>query len=103
RHYLNQMAIQIKARFGLTSERASDIATIAHQFNKLSGTRELTEKDANVFAVEVIGKNLKVVEAAVSKSLKGESSELNQLLGEIAGHNQTTPENVNKIIGEIFF
>lgn len=103
RHFLNQMAKQLSAKFGLSSDRAADIATVAHQFNKLAGTRELTEKDANVFAVEVIGKNLKEVEAAVSESLKGESAKLDQMLKDIAGHNQTTPENVNRIIGEIFF
>lgn len=102
-HYLNQMAQQIQAKFGLSSDRAQNIATVAHQFNKLSGSRELTEKDANVFAVGVIGKNLKDVEAAVAQSLKGDSAQLDSMLKEIAGHNGTSPENVNRIIGEIFF
>ena len=102
-HYLNQMSQQLKARFALSADRAKDIAVVAHQFNKLAGTRELTEKDANVFAVEVIGKNLKDVEVAVSKSLKGESDDLKTMLNDIAKHNKTTPENVNKIIGEVFF
>lgn len=102
-HYLNQMSEQLRARFALSADRAKDIAVVAHQFNKLAGTRELTDKDANVFAVEVIGKNLKDIETAVTKSLKGESEDFKSMLNDIAKHNETSPENVNKIIGEIFF
>lgn len=102
-HYLGQMAAQVQAKFGLSSQRSKEIATVAHQFNKLAGSRELTEKDSNVFAKGVIGVNIKDVEAAVSKSLKGESSELNTLLSKIAQVNDTTPENVSNIINQIFF
>ena len=101
--YLNQMANQIEVRFGLSTDRAKEIATVAHQFNTLAGTRELTEKDANVFAVSVIGKNLKDVEAAVKSSMQGDSASLNAMLQEIATHNNTSPEKVNTIISEIFF
>lgn len=102
-YFLNQMGQQIQARFGLSSERSKEIAVVAHQFNKLAGTRELTDKDADAFAVSIIGHNLKDIESAVKKSAKGESELLNKMLSDIADHNKTSPENVNSIISTIFF
>ena len=102
-YYLGQMGQQLQARFGLSAERSKEIAVVAHQFNKLAGTRELTDKDADAFAISVIGHNLKDIENAVKKSAKGESEVLNEMLSDIAEHNKTTPENVNSIISTIFF
>lgn len=102
-HFLNEMSSQIQARFGLSQTRAKEIAVVAHQFNKNAGMRELTQKDAEVFAKEVIGADLNSINEAVSKSLKGESSDLDKMLVNIADHNQTSPENVNRIIMELFF
>ena len=101
--YLNQMAQQLEVRFALSSERSKEIAKVAHQFNKLAGSRELTEKDANVFSVAVIGKSIKDIEKAMKASLQGDSTELKAMLNEIAVHNKTSPETVNRIITEVFF
>lgn len=102
-HYLNQMKEQLMAKFGLNNERSAQIAKVSHQFNKLAGSRELTEKDANSFAKEVIGHNLKDIESAIKKSLKGDSTLLNDLVTDIADHNETNSENVNAMISSIFF
>ena len=102
-HYLNQMANQLEVRFALSADRAKEIAVVAHQFNTLAGTRELTDKDANVFAVSVIGKNLIEVEGAVKESMQGNSGSLSSMIQDIATHNNTSPENVNAMITEIFF
>ena len=102
-HYLNQMAVQLNAKFGLSVNRAKEVAIVAHQFNKLSGTRELTEKDANSFAMEVAGVNMKEVENAIKKSLKGDSALLNEVLGSISKRNGISSENVNEMISQIFF
>jgi len=103
KHYLNQMGRQIQAKFGLSSDRSLKIAKVAHQFNQLSGSRELTEKDAELFAVGVMGASMKDVEVAMKKSMKGESELFDKLLNDIASHNGTTPEKVNGIISQIFF
>lgn len=102
-HYLNQMKVQLMAKFGLNNERSTQIAKISHQFNKLAGTRELTQKDANSFAKEVIGHNLIDIEIALKKSMKGDSDLLNQLVNDIAIHNETNSENINAMISSIFF
>lgn len=102
-YFLNQMGKQIEAKFGLSFERSMEVAKVAHQFNKLAGSRELTDKDADSFASSIIGHNLKEVEGAMKKSMEGDSSALNSLLEDIATKNETSPENVNKIIRTIFF
>jgi flagellar biosynthesis/type III secretory pathway protein FliH len=101
-HYLNQMAVQLNAKFGLSGDRARQVAKVAHQFNKLAGTRELTEKDANVFAVEVIGKNMKEVEVAVKESMNGNSALLDEVLATIGTTNGLSSENTMEIITTIF-
>lgn len=101
-HYLNQMAVQLNAKFGLSADRAIQVAKVAHQFNKLSGTRELTEKDADVFAVEVIGKNMKEVEVAVKESMKGNSVLLDEVLATVGTTNGISSENTMEIITTIF-
>jgi flagellar biosynthesis/type III secretory pathway protein FliH len=103
KHYLTQMSHQIQVRFGLSSDRSYNIAKAANQFNKLSGTRELTDKDAELFATNVIGIDIKSIENALAKSMKGDSKLLNELLKSVAVHNETSPEKVNQIITEIFF
>lgn len=97
------MAQQLEVRFGLSSERSREIAKVAHQFNKLAGSRELTEKDADIFSVAVIGKSIKDVERAVKESVQGNSENFKVMLDEIAKHNKTSPEKINQIISEVFF
>ncbi len=102
-HYLNQMAGQLNAKFGLSADRAKEIATVAHQFNKLAGTRELTEKDADVFAVSIIGKNMKDIELAVKESMKGNSNLLDEVLNTVGSKNGISPERTMDVINAIFY
>jgi hypothetical protein len=102
-HYLNQMATQLKTRYGLNSKRSFELAKVVHQFNKLAGTRELTDEDANAFAKNAIGTSLKNVDTAVRASLKGNGEMLNTLVENVAAHNETSAENVNAMISQLFF
>jgi len=102
-HYLNQMAGQLNAKFGLSADRAQEIAIVAHQYNKLAGTRELTEKDADVFAVSIIGKNMKDIETAVKESMKGNSDLLNEVLTTVGSKNGISPERTMDVINAIFY
>ncbi len=54
----------------MSNKRSQEIAKIAHQFNKNAGSRELTEKDANSFAKDIIGKSIGEIEQAVKKSMR---------------------------------
>lgn len=103
RHYLNQMSSQLSARFGLSFESAGRIATIAHQFNRLAGSRVLTDEDASAFSKELIGFDMGEIKNAVKNSMKGESQDLNKLLEEASGKVGVTPEKMNRMISELFY
>jgi hypothetical protein len=102
-HYLNAMKNQLEVRFQLTSDSATRIATIAHQFNKLSGSRELTSEDASSFTKNLIGFDMHQIETAVKKSMQGQSSDLDSLLESAAKNVGTSPEKFNSMITEIFY
>ncbi|MEK6626516.1 MAG: hypothetical protein AABY86_16230, partial [Bdellovibrionota bacterium] len=93
---------QIVEKFGLSAGRAERVAMVADQWAKLKG-RELTEKDANAFSRDLIGVNISDVQAAVKKSMQGSSQDLNLLMEKAAKANETTPEQISKIMGKIFF
>lgn len=101
--YLNAMGSQLQSNFGLSSESAKRIATVAHQYNKIGSSRSLTEKDASAFSKELIGFDMAEIEGAVKKSAQGQSNDLKGLLDQASKKIGTTPENFNKMISEIFY
>lgn len=103
RHYLNEMSAQLSARFGMGFESASRVATVAHQFNRLAGSRALTDEDASAFSKELIGFDMADIEGAVKKSLKGESNDLNELLNQASDKVGVSPEKMNRMISELFY
>lgn len=103
RHYLNEMSKQIQARFALSTKSSQRIATIAHQYNKLSGSRELTKEDASNFSKELVGFDMNQIQNAFRKSMKGDSKDLNSLLDNASKKVGTDSEKFNQMINEIFF
>lgn len=102
-HYLNEISKQIQARFGLAKESANRIATIAHQYNTLGGSRELTNDDASNFSKELIGFDMNQIQNAFKKSMKGDSKDLDKLLNSASTKIGTSSENFNHMINTIFF
>jgi flagellar biosynthesis/type III secretory pathway protein FliH len=102
-HYLNEMSKQLEARFGLSRSSSNRIATIAHQYNLLGNTRELTAEDASNFSKELIGFDMNQIQNAFKKSMKGDSKELNSLLNSASSKVGTSAEKFNQMINEIFF
>ncbi|MBY0515924.1 MAG: hypothetical protein K2P81_03375 [Bacteriovoracaceae bacterium] len=103
RYLVGEMGKQISAHFGLSQERALKVAKVSNLWRKYSSTRAITDEDANAFSEALIGVNLKEVERAVKESMKGETSSLNALLQQAAVVNGTSPENVSRIMNQVFF
>jgi flagellar biosynthesis/type III secretory pathway protein FliH len=103
KYLVSEMGKQISAKFGLSQERSFKVAKIANHWRKFSTTRAVTADDADAFSEELIGANLKEVEAAVKSSMRGEASELNSLLEKAAAQNQTSPEKITLIMNKLFF
>lgn len=103
RYVTGEVAKQIKSRFGLSAERSLQIARVSGLWNKFATSRSVTDADADAYSVALIGVNLKDVERAVKDSLEGRPAALNGLLSTAAQVNGTTPENVSRIMNQIFF
>jgi hypothetical protein len=101
-HYLNAMSSQLQSKFSLNATSAKRMATVAHQFNKVAGSRDLTEADASAFTKELIGVDLGEITTAVDESRKGKSEKLNSLLEKAAGQVGTLTENFNEMVFTIF-
>jgi hypothetical protein len=78
------------------------MATVAHQFNKVAGSRDLTEADASAFTKELIGFDMGEIAGAVIESKKGQSDKLNALLNKASKKVGTSPEDFNSMISTIF-
>jgi flagellar biosynthesis/type III secretory pathway protein FliH len=97
-----EMSKQV-AKLGLSSERSIKIAKAANHFRKFSSRAALTPADTNAYASEIIGSDIKSLEKAFESSMKGELSSLNDVIEKAAVKNETSPENMSKIITQMFF
>lgn len=103
RYLVSEMGKQISARFGLSQERSMQIAKVSNLWRKYASSRAVTDADASAYSEALIGVNLKQVEGAVRDSMKGDSASLNELLKQAAEVNGTSPENVSRIMNQVFF
>ena len=103
RHYLGQMQKQLVNRYGLSALSSAKVAKLVHGWNKISSSRELTAKDAEAFSKTLIGSSMNEVEAAVKKTLTGDLSDLNSRIDTAASNLGTTPEQMRKMVYQIFF
>ena len=63
----------------------------------------MTEKDANIFAQEVVGYSVAELQKAGKDAMNGNGQALKDMIENIATHTQTTPEKVSSMMTEIFF
>ena len=103
KYLVGQMAKQISTRFSLSKERSLQIAKVSNLWRKFATSRAVSDADAEAYTKALIGVNLKDVEKAFKDSLKGDLAPLNSLIKEAASANGTTPENVTKIMNQVFF
>jgi hypothetical protein len=98
-----EMANQVKSKFGLSAERSLKLAKAANHFRKYASKRALTSEDTNAYAEEIIGADLKSIEKAYERSMKGDLSGLQSVIEKAAQKNETTPEKMAEIVGSLFF
>lgn len=97
-----EMASQVKGKFGLSAERSLKVAKAANHFRKFASKRALTAEDTNAYASEIIGADIKTIESAVSKSMKGDASALQSVIEKAAAKNETSPEKMAEIVTTLF-
>jgi hypothetical protein len=89
----------ISEKFGLSVERSKDIVRIGHAWQKQGG-KDMTTKDQDAFAKEMLGFTITEALDAVQKKNEGSLDALEDLIGKAAETNETTPEHVKTLISE---
>jgi flagellar biosynthesis/type III secretory pathway protein FliH len=91
-----EMAKQVKGKFGLSAERSLKVAKAANHFRKFASKRALTNEDTNAYVTEMIGVDLKTIEAAK------ESGNMKSVLDAAASKNGTSPEKMAEVLAKHF-
>ncbi|MBF0361350.1 MAG: hypothetical protein HQK49_10075 [Oligoflexia bacterium] len=96
---IEDLTTQLSADFGLSEDRAVEVAKLVSNWEKQSKRRNLTDADAQYFTKKVLGVDINSIERAYKNANIGE---IEDLMSKIATHNQVSPENVRKIINSYF-
>ena len=103
RHFINAISMQLSSRYGLSEKSSLRLAKVTHQWNRLAGSRELTDKDAEAFSTKMIGSSIKDVQAALKKSVDGDNTDLKLKIDVAAETLGASPEQINKILMSVLF
>jgi len=92
----------LTAKFGLSEERALQVAKLNTSWTKLSKSRALTDADAEAFSKELTGVSITAMNNAMKAMKEGSASEMNAVLEKAAEVNGTTTENMSEIMSALF-
>jgi hypothetical protein len=98
-----EMARQVEGKFGLSAERSLKVAKAANHFRKQASRRALTAEDTNAYAKELIGSDFTRLTGAYERALRGNPGTFADVLERAAEKNETTPENISRVLGTYFF
>ncbi len=98
---VSKAADSLVAKFGLSQERAIEVAKLQNAYNKISSKRSLTQKDQDTLTKQLVGTNYASARAALEDHLNGDSVKMEELLDKAAEINGTTPEHMTEILGDI--
>lgn len=83
--------------YGLSENRASEIASLARSWKNIEKTRAMTAKDLLEFQSKVFGADLNTVKTAYQKASDGDSKDYNALVKKAAQLNGVSPEQAKTI------
>jgi hypothetical protein len=95
-------AYQLMENFGLSESRAQTISRHLISFRKLNTQRELTSREKDIFTKEVLGFGYEKGKAALENYIQGEKEALDDLIEVAASRNETSPEHIKELFGELF-
>ncbi len=96
---IKDLSNKLVADYGLSTDRAEEVAKSLQTYNKLTSKRSLTAQEKNNFSKELLGVDYS---KAFNAILSGDQEDLNSLLDKAAEKNGTSPEQVSAIINELF-
>ena len=97
-----QYAYQLVENFGLTEARAQTISRHLISYKKLNNQRALTDSEKERLSKEILGFGFEKGKLALEKYMQGEKESLDDLIKVAADKNETSPEHIKELFGEIF-
>ncbi len=88
--------------FGLSESRAQTISKHILAYRKIKINRALTDRERDILTKEILGFGYEKGKAALENYIQGEKDSLNDLLAIAASKNETSPEHIKDLIGDIF-
>ncbi|MFI5391360.1 MAG: hypothetical protein ACHQYQ_08370, partial [Bacteriovoracales bacterium] len=95
-------AYHLMENFGLSESRAQTISRHLISYKKLNNQRSLTTSEKEVLSKEILGFGFEKGKLALEKYMQGEKESLDDLIVVAANKNETTPEHIKELFGEIF-
>ncbi len=88
------------AGYGLSEDRASEIASLSRSWKNIEKTRAMTAKDLAEFQSKVFGSDLNSLRKAAVKASEGDGQDYNKLIERAARLNDISPEQAKAIFKE---
>ncbi|MBF0297816.1 MAG: hypothetical protein HQK51_03805 [Oligoflexia bacterium] len=95
-------AENITSRFGLSEERGIVVAKLYNDWNAINKKRAITILDLNEFSRQLTGISYEKIRSSYVESIQGNKTALKIVYDKAAEINRITPENISKIINEMF-
>ena len=91
-------AASLVSNFGLSEDRAAEVASLANSWKNISKNRTMTSKDLAEFQVKVFGADLNAISKAAKKAADGDAKDYTTLITKAAALNDMSPEQAKAIL-----
>lgn len=97
---IDNRAERLSDRLGLSVDRSREVVRLSMAWDR-SGGKDLSARDQDAFSQEMLGFSITDAKKAMKDFSQGSNRSMEQLLDKAAAVNETTPENIQQMIGEI--
>ncbi len=95
-------AYRLMDNFGLSEARAQILSRHLISYKKLNNQRALSASEKEVLSKEILGFGFEKGKLALEKYMQGEKEALDDLIAVAANKNETSPEHIKELFGEVF-
>jgi hypothetical protein len=88
--------------YGLSESRADKVSRLLVSKRKIGNMRTLNGREKDLLTNEILGFGYEVGKKALENYIAGEEDSLDDLVSTAADKNETTPEHIRELVGEIF-
>jgi hypothetical protein len=96
-----RLGIGLAAHFGLSDEQGLRLSKAVAEWETLSRSRQMTERDVGALSSDLFGIDISAIKKAQTALVNGDQSLANDLINKAANSIDTTPENLRRILETI--